>query len=267
MNISSPFVDGAVAEREPTRLGMVAPSSNTVLEPLCQAMLAGLPDVSLHFSRSPVTEISLSAAALGQFDHDAMASAATLLAHARPASICWNATSAAWLGLDHDRALCARIARETGIPATSAILAMAEALRRGRFRRLALVTPYQAAVQASIVRTLTDERFEIVAERHLGLVENFGFAGVASSTLARLTRDVAASRPQAILILCTNLRGAPIVDGLERELKIPIIDSVAAGVWGAVSLAGIAPERIKGWGSLFRNFAGLEIAAAGLGDG
>ena len=49
-------------------LGMLTPSSNTALEPLTSAMLGGLPEVSVHFGRFRVTEISLKDAALGQFD-------------------------------------------------------------------------------------------------------------------------------------------------------------------------------------------------------
>ena len=43
-------------------LGMLTPSSNTVLEPVTTAMLAGLPEVTAHFSRFKVTEIALSGA-------------------------------------------------------------------------------------------------------------------------------------------------------------------------------------------------------------
>ena len=43
----------------PIRLGMLTPSSNTTLEPVTTAMLAGLPSVSLHFSRFRVTEIAV----------------------------------------------------------------------------------------------------------------------------------------------------------------------------------------------------------------
>ena len=49
-------------------LGMLTPSSNTALEPITQAMVAGLPEVSAHFSRFKVTEIALSDSALAQFD-------------------------------------------------------------------------------------------------------------------------------------------------------------------------------------------------------
>ena len=53
---------------KPDRLGVLTPSSNTALEPLTSAILAGLPDASAHFSRFKVTEISLNAQALGQFE-------------------------------------------------------------------------------------------------------------------------------------------------------------------------------------------------------
>ena len=49
-------------------LGMLTPSSNTALEPITTAMVAGLPEVSAHFSRFKVTEIALSNTALAQFD-------------------------------------------------------------------------------------------------------------------------------------------------------------------------------------------------------
>ena len=48
------------------RLGMLTPSSNTVLEPVSTAIAAGLPEVSVHFGRFKVTEIALSEQALKQ---------------------------------------------------------------------------------------------------------------------------------------------------------------------------------------------------------
>ena len=40
-------------------LGMLTPSSNTTLEPMTSDMLSGVPNVSAHFGRFGVTEISL----------------------------------------------------------------------------------------------------------------------------------------------------------------------------------------------------------------
>ena len=41
------------------RLGMITPSSNTVLEPMTAAMLADTPDITAHAARIRVTQISM----------------------------------------------------------------------------------------------------------------------------------------------------------------------------------------------------------------
>lgn len=238
-----------------TLLGMLTPSSNTVLEPLCAAMLQATPSVSAHFGRFRVTEISLGKEALGQFDRAPMLEAASLLADARVQAMCWNGTSASWLGLDADRALCAAIADHTGIPAVSAVLALADAFRLAGVRRFGLVTPYLEDVQDRIVANFRKEGFECAAERHLGIKDNFAFSEIGAETLTAMVRDVAKARPDAITILCTNLRGAPLVDDLERELGIPIYDSTAAALWGALRVAKVDPAPLGAWGRLFRELA------------
>ena len=97
------------AQLASTRLGMLTPSSNTVLEPLTAAMLADLPDTSAHFGRFRVLKISMEDDALSQFTNEPMLAAAELLADAQVQSICWNGTSSGWLGFDTDRTLIAEI--------------------------------------------------------------------------------------------------------------------------------------------------------------
>ena len=72
------------------RLGMMTPSSNSVLEPVTNSMLHGVAGVTAHFSRFRVTEIALDAAALNQFDASVMLPAADLLADAKVDAIAWN---------------------------------------------------------------------------------------------------------------------------------------------------------------------------------
>src|SRR3981081_1572339 len=117
-------------------LGMLTPSSNTVLEPVTTAMIAGLPEVTAHFSRFKVTEIALSAGALAQFDDSEIMRAAELLAHAKVNVIAWNGTSSGWLGFERDETLCARIASATGIAASTAMLALNEVLERTGAKRI-----------------------------------------------------------------------------------------------------------------------------------
>lgn len=235
-----------------TLIGMLTPSSNTVLEPYTSAMLRELmPEVTAHFQRFTVTEISMREQALAQFDPAPQLAAAQLLNDARMDVIAWNGTSSSWLGFEADRRLCAAITEAAGVPATSSVLALNEVLARTEVTRLGLVTPYLDDIQAAIIANYRATGHEVVAERHLDDRGNFSFSEYDEATLAGLVREVAEARPQAITILCTNLRGAGIVAELERELGIPIYDSVSVTVWKCLKLAGVDPARITGWGMLF----------------
>lgn len=235
-------------------LGMLTPSSNTILEPVTAAMLAGTDNVSAHFGRFRVTEISLGDQALGQFDLEPMLAAAELLADARVGSICWNGTSAGWLGFDKDEALCAAITERTGVPACSSVLAVNEIFARTGVKRYGLVTPYLPEVQERIIANYGSAGYACAAERHLDLKVNYAFSEVTPEQLEQMIREVAAEgKPDAIVIYCTNLAGGPLVERLEQELGIAIYDTVQTAIWASLRTCGADPRQIKGWGRLFRN--------------
>jgi maleate isomerase len=234
------------------RLGVLTPSSNTALEPLTSALVAALPDASAHFSRFRVTRIALDVAALGQFDDSKVLAAAELLADARVDVIGWSGTAAGWLGFDRDRLLVERIRERTGIPATTAVLALNELLALKDIHRLAMVTPYTQDVQQRIVANYRTIGIDVVDERHLGIRVNHDFAGVSPQRLRALIEEVAGARPQAITTFCTNLLAAQLAPAIERNLGIPLLDTVSTTVWGMVRAAGGSPAAITRWGSLFQ---------------
>ena len=235
-----------------TLLGVLTPSSNTALEPLTSALVAGLPGVSAHFSRFTVTRITLDEAALGQFDDSKILAAAQLLADARVDVIGWSGTAAGWIGFEQDRQLCARIEEATGIRATTSILALNEILERAGRRRFGLVSPYTADVQQRIVANYAREGFECVADSRLDISENFAFSEVGAETLTRQVREVAAAKPDAIATYCTNLRAAHLVPQWEAELGIPVFDTVSTVVWSMLRMTGHDPARVTGWGRMFQ---------------
>jgi maleate isomerase len=235
----------------PIRLGMLTPSSNTTLEPVTTAMLAGLPEVSVHFSRFRVTEIALTGDALAQFDDRPILAAAELLAHAKVDVIGWNGTSSGWLGFEADVRLCERIQAATGIRASTSMLALNEILAATGVKRFGLVTPYIDAVQQRIVANYAGLGIACDSERHLGIQDNFAFSEVSGGTLTGMIRAVAAGRPDAIGIICTNLRAAPLVAALEAELGIPVYDTIATVVWKSLKLVGVDPALVTGWGRVF----------------
>jgi maleate isomerase len=236
---------------KPIRLGMLTPSSNTVLEPVTAAMLAGLDGVSAHFSRFKVTEIGASQRSDDQFDEAPILRAAELLADAKVDVLAWSGTSASWLGFERDERLCERITAVTGIRACTSVLAFREIFERAGVRRVGLVTPYIEAVQMRIIGNWREAGFDCVAERHCGLHDNFSFAEVGGAQIAAMVREVAAAGCDAVAVVCTNMRAAGLVKSLEAELDVAVYDSIAATLWMSLRLAGVAPERVRGWGSLF----------------
>jgi len=232
-------------------LGMLTPSSNTVLEPVTTAMISGLPEVTAHFSRFKVTEIALSGSALAQFDDSEILRAAELLAHAKVNVIAWNGTSSGWLGFERDVQLCERITGATGIAACTAMLALNEILEKTGAKRVGFVTPYLDDVQARINANYDNAGFSVAAERHLGMQDNFSFSTVTDMEIRAMVRDVAAERPNAIAIICTNMRGAPLAEELEAAHGIPVYDTVSTTVWKSLKIAGVETSRVKGWGTIF----------------
>lgn len=238
-----------------TLIGMLTPSSNTVLEPVTSAMLAGLPEVTAHFGRFRVTEISLKPQALGQFDDAPFLDAARLLADAKLDAIGWNGTSAGWMGFDADERLCSTIAAETGIPACTSMLALNEILETTGRKRFAIVSPYLDEIQEKMVANYTAAGFEVVSERHLNDRGNFSFSEVSEERIERMCAEVADAKPQAIAIICTNMRGAPVAERVEKALGIPVYDTVSTVVWKALRMTGVDTRRVQGWGSLFQELA------------
>ena len=191
--------------------------------------------------------------ALGQFDVRPQLAAADLLADARVDAIAWAGTSGGWVGLEADRRLCAAITEETGKPATTSTLALLEAFKVLGVKRYALVTPYLSDVQARIKETFSTEGLECVSERHLEDRGNFSFSEFEEPVIEAMVREVAADRPEAIAIYCTNFNGTRIAPKLEQELGIPVLDSVSITLWQAIRLAGGDPARVRDWGLIFNH--------------
>ena len=231
--------------------GTITPSGNTVVERITQGIVRELPEVSAHFSRTPV--FGTSDPSPDAYAIEGLLAAARLLAHAAPQVLVWNGSKGAGIGFEHDRRLVQSLHAETGIAATTSILGMELLLRARGIRRLGVVTPYSDAGHQKTLDCLAREGFDCVAHAHAGLSDNLSYAGVPMARIASMARTVAAARPQAIVCLCTNFPAAVMAAPLEAELGLPVYDSTALGVWHALQLCGVnASAAAPLWGSLFR---------------
>ena len=227
--------------QRPKRLGMLVPSSNTVIEAELPRLLPTDGAVTCHISRLPVVTIAADAGSRGQFDPAPMLVAAALLADAQVDLILWNGTAASWLGFGQDRALAEAIERRTGIPATTAVLGINERLGQIGARRIGLVTPYVAVLEADIVRNYAAAGIDIVAAERLDITDNVTFGDVPPARIATMIRAVAQAEPDAIVVMCTNLAGASLTGPLETDLGLPILDSVRVAVEHGLARLGVTP--------------------------
>lgn len=234
------------------RIGVITPSSNTALEPLT-CRLAAEAGCTAHFSRFRVTSISLAQQALGQFDDENILAAADMLADAKVDVIAWSGTAAGWRGFDKDERLVERIQQRTGIPGTTAVLALNTLLRQQGIDAIAVVSPYTGDVQGQIIARYAEAGIRVVHEKHLGITVNHDFALVMPETLEQLILEAggATPRPGAVITYCTNLRAAQLASATEAATGVPLLDTVSTTVWGALKILGVKPSVVKGWGALF----------------
>ncbi|WP_067672517.1 GAF domain-containing protein [Nocardia miyunensis] len=229
------------------RVGMIVPSSNTCLEPATYRMLSENDGVSAHFARVPVTRIGLDSAAASQFAIEPMLAAARSLADAGVDIIAWNGTAGSWLGIDHDRALCAALANATGIEVITSTSALLDACRAYGVTSLGLAVPYTAEVTERIRAVYRDEGIDCVASEHLGLTDNAAFAEVPQDRVRRMVTAAGTPDAHAVAVVCTNVFGAAVAASAEAELGIPVFDSVTATLWRTLRSTGAA---VPGWGDL-----------------
>lgn len=240
----------ALYEGQKHFIGTITPSGNTVVERITLGVLRALPQVSAHFSRTPV--FGSSDPSPDAYATEGLLAAAQLLAHAQPDLLVWNGSKGAGIGFGHDRALVAAIEQQTGIRATTSILGLDALLKARGIRRLGIVTPYGDAGHAKALKAMAEAGYDCVADAHAGLSDNLSYASIPLARIAAMAREAAAARPQAIVCLCTNFPAAVMAGPLEAELGLPVYDSTALGVWHALALLGVdARAASPAWGSLF----------------
>ncbi len=234
------------------RLGMILPSSNTVVEPTCITMLAARDDVTVHFARFKLTAVTVDDPARAYYDSGVILEAALLLADAHCDVITWNGSAGGVVGIDRDRQLVADIARRTGAVATTSTLSILSAFEQLGVRRFAMVTLNPPAMNDTIKGHFAAAGYECVFDTHRAdIADNFAMAAVSPEAIETVALDCAHARPDALIIYGTNTRGAPVADRLERALGIPVIDSVSIGVWGAMRGVGLDTAGLRRWGSVF----------------
>lgn len=217
------------------RIGLLVPSSNTVMEPdFYRHLPTGW---TLHTARMFLEDVT--PAAENRMLDEFTFPAARDLATARPDVIVFGCTSAGALrGNTFDRWMIQEITQQTGIPAISVVESISKALVQQNARRVVIVTPYVEALNERIRASLEKDGLEVLRISGLGIVENTKIARVAREEIVALARDaIAGLQPDALFVSCTNFPAVEALPELRAMFPFPVVSSNQAALEAAIAAA------------------------------
>ena len=234
-----------------TRLGVVVPSVNTVVEPWFNAVC---PDgVSVHAARM-LLDANLTAEAVLRMDREEGLHAVEQLVSCRPASIAYCCTASSIVqGVGYDDVLIHEISRVAKVPAVTATRSITTALKMLGARRISVASPYAKELDDAEHRFFTAAGYEIAGSACLGIADSFRLADPTPPEIVELARRAWRDDADALLITCLNLRSHEVIERLEREIGKPVVTSTQATLWQLLRTAGI-DDRIAGYGRLLERF-------------
>lgn len=238
------------------KLGVVAPSTNTVVQPEFDAMRP--PGVTNHFARIHIPNDPLRGDAdfekLIRTVEDQLLAAVDRVMTCEPGHLIMGMSSETfWGGLDGSERLRERVEARAGVAVTMGSDAARQALARyGAIRRIGVVTPYMPVADAEVRRFFTDCGFEVVRLKGLKCASPVLIAHVSEMELRAAVRAVDGPDVDAVVQVGTNLAMARLAASAELWLEKPVLAINTATYWWALRGNGI-DDRIDGFGTLLRD--------------
>jgi arylmalonate decarboxylase len=233
------------------RIGTIIPVSNTTNEVEFNRMK---PDgITVHFTRVPLESDPAEDDFVTMLD--AAGHAASQLATAGADIIAYGCTSGS-MACPQER-LDGRIAEASGKPALSTAGAILRALEALGVKSLAMATPYTDATNAKERAFIERHGYQVTEIKGMGLGGSLENIQKISRVSPRQVFDHALSidndEADALLICCTDLGTADILQQLEDSLGKPVISSNTATFWASLRAAGI-DQKVSGYGRLLSEF-------------
>lgn len=239
---------------EPTRLGVVLPGVNTVVESWYPAVLPS--PVHLAVNRMHL-DARLTPEALAEMDQNGVV-AAGVLGTCRPAALLYACTASSIArGRDYDLELTRELTRAAGAPSITTMGSALQALGHLGVGTVAIASPYTEDLGKAEGDFLRSSGYRVSGEAHLGIETTFDLASPSAEQIVALGRAAMADASlsvDALFIGCMNLNAHLVIETLEADLGVPVVTATSASLWAALRTVGVDAQ-IEGYGALLSGAA------------
>ncbi|HEY1798321.1 MAG TPA: hypothetical protein VGG57_19565 [Stellaceae bacterium] len=238
-------------ETEQTRIGVIVPSVNVVVEAWYPVVAPA--GVSLHFARMLMPP-GPSPERIVEMDRQDGARAIAQLATVKPRAIAYGCTASSIVqGHEFDAHLRDEIARVSSAAATTATHSIFTACNVLGMKRVTAISPYSDEIDAAEHEFFAAGGVETVAGANLGITDGLGLARPGAEEILELAMGAWDPDSDGLICACLNFRSHLVIDEIEARTGKPVVTSTQAVLWHALRLAGV-DAKIHGHGRLLREF-------------
>ena len=216
----------------PLKVGLMVPANNTTMEVELAAWLpAGSTVTTVKIPRG---QGLLTKETLPAYRDSAIALARQHFADGDHDLIAYGCTAAGFIsGPAGDAELQAMLAEATGLPVVTTARAMVNALKHDGAKRIAVVTPYDDAVNQQLVAFLANDGISVARMDTFRAPDVVALGKITAEQVRHLARATMGPDCDAMFIGCSQLPTHAILDALRHELKRPTWSSICATAWDA----------------------------------
>jgi maleate isomerase len=235
------------------KLGIVIPSTNTIVQPETDAMRP--PGVTNHIGRIHIPDLPLTNDTEFERMVDAIGpdlnGAVDRVMTCKPAHLIMAMSIPTfWGGVAGAARLRERLEAHAGVAVSLGSSACAEALRTFRnVRSIGILTPYQPVGDAHVARFFEESGWRVGAVHSLKRPSELLIGHATEADLRDGLKALAAKGVDAIVQAGTDLAMADLAGEAERWLGIPVIAINVATYWSALRANGVL-DPIRGFGAL-----------------
>jgi maleate cis-trans isomerase len=219
------------------KIGLMVPANNTTMEGELSAWLPpGSTVTTVKIPRGPGL---LTRETIPAYRDSAVALARTHFNGSGFDMIAYGCTAAGFIsGPAGDSELARLVSDAAGLPVVTTARAMVNALQAEGAKRVAVVTPYQDAVNVQLTAFLASGGIAVVRLATFRAPDVDALGRITAEQVGDLARVTMGSDCDALFIGCSQLPTHAILDDLAAEFARPAWSSIRATAWDAVRQHG-----------------------------